>query len=617
MSSGSDVRPSRKPLGLSKERPAGPTRGNRLGKNFASRPGASRSGGEAAASLDTEVVTQPAQPLSETSDRHNSTAKRLRILTSRAEWLADVKACSALSREQRARQFDARSRAVGLERRRAWREQRDVWRDARTGRTADHGQVVRRLEPQRGERFRELYDPRAGETLAERGRLGPRPFPDLPTFLDREWLPANEVTERLGGAPPLESHWHSSRAKTLRELFERVESCGESEGHRVTLVCRNCKDATSIEVGCGSKWFCPTCRVQQVTKFRKDFEAKRLGIVTAAQRAGLTRRRQARGERWGERLITFTLPHRGSVEERIEVLRATWLRFWRLLRAELLPGLQGPAGISWDVQSHNRPNGRSEHEPHEMRLADLLSYLYVLEWTPGKDDMLGHPHLHVWMFSRYLDNKTLLHPLWERAYYEVRRARVPIGPIEEMPLLVPDVRAANADVAHELVKYLTKDWEVTPDGAKRTAPDIFARVYAQLDGKRLKQSSAGFSKWAVEKALVCPCCGYEDQRGGHWARVDIDHSLERHSKPLGVPLQVGWYFDAAGAARPMPLTGAGERAAELRQIYDAQRDAEFLRSAEHFAVRNTMHSLGLGPEQQQQQDSELEENDEWQQIDLW
>lgn len=491
-----------------------------------------------------------------------------------------------------------------------------MWRDRRTGRTADHGESAHRAELQGGDQFRTVRDPRAGESRESRGRLGPRPFPDPASYIDRVRVVANDVIEHIGGAPPLESHWHASRARTKRELFERVQNCGTTEGHRVTLVCKGCKDARTIEVGCGSKWFCPTCRVQQVIKFRKDFERKRLGLVTAAQRAGLTRRRQQKGERWGERLITFTLPHRGTPEERIDVLRATWLRFWRLLRARLAPDLQGSSGISFDVQAHNRPDGRREPVREELSLLEVLSYLHVFEWTPGKDDLLGHPHLHVWMFSRYLDSKELLHPLWTRAYWEVRRGMVEIGPIEEPALLVPDVRAANEDVAHELIKYLTKDWEVSGDGAKRAAPDVFARVYAQLDGRRLKQSSAGFAKWAVEKANFCPCCGYESKRG-HWARVDIVHSLAAHSDALGAPPPTGFYWDAETGFTPMPLAGAGEIA--LRAAYDAKRDGEFQNSAERRRVRARMQEAGFpqaGPVPET--DQATEEEAAWQsQIEMW
>lgn len=614
VSSRSYVPPSAKTPASKSKRPNGPTSGQ-WSRQFAS--GRPRSGGAAAASLDTEVLTQRGK----TEDRHNSTAKRLRILTPRTEWLADMKLVTELPREQSAQKLEARSHAIGLERRREWRELKNVWRDRRTGRTSDRGERVARAELELGDGLRVVTDPRGGE--AERGRLGARPFPDLGSVVVRDSRIANDVLERIGGAPELESHWHTSRAKTKRELFDRVAVCGTAEGNTITLVCRSCREAATIEVGCGSKWFCPTCRVQQVIKFRKDFERKRLGLVTAATRAGLTRRKQKRGERWGERLITFTLPHRGTVQERIEVLRATWLRFWRMLRERLLPTLQGPSGITFESLANGQiakldKDGNAKPRPYggELALHEVLSYLHVFEWTPGKDDMLGHPHLHVWMFSRYIDNKEVLHPLWTRAYREVLRKRCPIGPIQELELLVPDARSADGDVGKELIKYLTKDWEISETGAKRAAPEVFAQVYTLLDGKRLKQSSSGFAMWAVEKANVCPCCNYEPRRG-HWARIDIEHTLDKVTERLGRHVPTGHFVDADGRYTPTPLAGAGEY--ELRAAHDATIDAAWITSHERTIVRARMRGLGIEPpdtETHEQPTEPTEDDDPWQ-TNLW
>lgn len=474
-----------------------------------------------------------------------------------------------------------------------------MWRDGRTGRTAERGEHVHRLELQKGDRLRVFEDPRAASS-------------EMRSYVDRCWEPANEVLERLGGAPALTSDWHDARAKTHEEIFDRAKKCGESEGHRITLVCKGgCKHTVAIEVGCGSMWFCPGCRVQRANKFRKIFDRNRLGILTAARRAGLMRRNQKRGERWDERFITFTLPHRGTVEERLEIMPATLKLFMRKLRRELRPSLQGSSGISFDVQAHNRPNGRPANAPNEMKLLDLLTYFYVLEWTPGSDG-LGHYHAHVWMFSRYLDNKELLHRLWTQAYFDVRRAAIAIGPIEEPKLLIPHVERCDDNVGDELIKYMLKDWDIGEGGAKRVAPDVFARVYAKLDGKRLKQSSAGFAKWGVEKANVCPCCGYENLRG-HWARVDIEHTLDKHEEALGGHQMIGHYYAPDGTWQPMPLTGAGEIA--LRVTHDAKRDADFLESTERRVVRARMQELGFehaDPEQEQP----TEDEEQWQ-TNFW
>lgn len=510
---------------------------------------------------------------------------------SRAEWLGHVKQATALVREQKARELDARSRAVGLERRREWREEKNVWRDRRTGRTPDHGERVHRSARLEADTLQVYTNPRAGE---ERGRLGPSSVPA--EYVARAPGERIELEERIGGAPELTSRWHASRAQGKRELFERVELCGKGEGAKITLTCRSCKAGFQLEVGCNSHWFCAQCRARTANKFRADFERKRLGLITAATRAGLTRRSQPKDLRWGERLLTVTIPSVGSPGERVRVLRATWGRFWRLLREHLRPTMQTRSGITledcpkgWSEralaqreehakQSLEKYNKRrkashkigplewkkrieffAQHEGLGWQMGvelshwDVLSYLHVFEWTMGEHDGNGHPHMHVWLFSRFLPQADL-EVLWRRAYAHVTEQE-----FDDVPKLIVHINAAKADVAHELVKYLTKDWEISETGAKRVSPEVFAEVYAELDGKRMRQSSSGLSNWAVAKVCACPACFYERARG-HWARVDIEHTLEK-AEPLGVLSP-----PAVRETTQTPLAAAS-RERELRRAY--------------------------------------------------
>jgi len=273
-----------------------------------------------------------------------------------------------------------------------------------------------------------------------------------------------------------------------------------------------------------------------------------------ATRAGWTRRNQKKGDRWGERLVTFTLPHDGGPVDRIKVLDATWGRFIRTFLDEERAKLLGKnSGITL-ADLPPKPEGFDAARPFELELIDLLSYLRVIEWTPGNDG-LGHPHFHVWMFSRYLD-RDRIQGLWEEAYAHVTKQ-----PRRKLALV--DIRKAGGEVAEELVKYLTKDWEITPDGAKRAEPDVFAQVYATLDGKRRRQTSSGFAMWAVEKLCACPTCGHESERG-HWGRVDITHALEGYSEAIGTP---DWEPDT-----PAPLTAAD---VALKAEHDENRDQEW------------------------------------------
>lgn len=515
--------------------------------------------------------------------------KRLVALQPRAEWLAEVEQATALVRERKARLLDARSREVGLERRAEWREASTVWRDKRTGRTEEHGDRVHRPELQATDRLRIFNDP------------SKRPGTPEASYVDRAWGDIDDSEERMCGAPALVSQWHASRAAGKRELFERVANCGTEDAQALTLVCLGCKGAIQIPTGCGSHWFCAECRAVKANKFRGDFERKRLGLIATATRAGLTRRRQKKSDRFGERLLTVTLPHVGAPAERIRTLKATWLRFWRTLREHVRPTMQTRANITLQdvprgmsdralaqrekraaasLLAYNKRRKSSsqigplewkkriEFFPEDSGLGwqrgvelshwDVLSYLHVLEWTPGSDG-LGHPHLHVWLFSRYLE-QPLLERLWREAYAHVTEQE-----LCDVPKLVVDIRAAGDDVGHELVKYLTKDWQINEGTARRVPPEIFAQVYAELDGRRLRQSSAGLSNWALAKVCACPTCGFERERG-HWARLDIQHALESAPR-LSEPAKLT-PWDGTRA----PLTAASGSSTLRRQYFASKRE---------------------------------------------
>jgi hypothetical protein len=575
LSSGSYVRTTAKALAPQKERPRGPTRGKWSLANVAGRPEASRSGAEGAAFLDTEGLTQRGSP----RDRHNSTAKRLRALTPRSEWLEQVCLLTTVVREQSARKLDARGRALALDRRRLWRDDGMADRSERSGRPIGDTEGAG-VDTPISAGGRVLGMSRALAAACRRAADIEHESPE--ERADRE-------DREQYGEPrsPRSTQWHASRAKNKRELFGRVAKCGTEEGTKVTIVCRDCKTKTEIDVGCGSRWFCPKCRVETVKKFRGDFERKRLGLLTTAARAGLTRRRQERSKRWGERMLTLTLPHVGNATDRIDMLCETWNRFFRLLRDRLRPSLQDPSGITVDeLPRASSPNGVRQRDELELSLWDLFTYLRVLEWTPGADGD-GHPHFHVWIFSRFLD-KDLLHALWTRAYYEVRRARLAVGPIQEIALIRPFIQECKGSPAAELIKYLTKDWEINDSGARRASPAVFSSVYARLDGKRLRQSSARFADWAVNKFNACPCCWFEKANGDSWARIDITHSLEEVKDPIGRE-----YDPADNTAAP--LVGAG-RYDELRDEFEQKRDADWAASLELRILRARVRAALQLPE---------------------
>lgn len=395
---------------------------------------------------------------------------------------------------------------------------------------------------------------------------------------------------RPQGAAPRESAWHSARADTKERLFEKLADCGE--GHTLELICRNssCAERFTVPLGCGQAFFCPTCRKRRANAFRVDFQRKQLGLVGAAQRAGLMGRyrRRSEGGRFSERLVTLTVPHLDehgqpfNVRERVENLRNTFERFNRLFRDELRAKLRGlSSGITVENSPVGLPMPRGKAAASdELALFDLVSTLRVFEWTPGSDG-LGHPHFHLWVFSPYLAD-TWLRALWSRAYSDVMQ------PALFCELLVLDVRAAHqcegGSIANELVKYLTKDWHLSGDRAKRVAPEVFAELYTLVDGRRTRQSSQGLAHWAVPKAKECPCCAYSSDRS-HWARVFVNHAVneratERTSGPLEYP------------AVPVDGVAPRTRSGELRAAYDAAKDAEWRSSAER---RLIARRLGIKP----------------------
>jgi hypothetical protein len=123
---------------------------------------------------------------------------------------------------------------------------------------------------------------------------------------------ARDHRHKPQGSVPGHSEWHISRAKGKRYLFEKVATCGD--GSTLELVCRNssCGERFTLPLGCGAAFFCPACRKRRASAFRVDFQRKQLGLVQAANRAGLThryRRSVCRRPLLSAKLVTFTIPH--------------------------------------------------------------------------------------------------------------------------------------------------------------------------------------------------------------------------------------------------------------------------------------------------------------------
>lgn len=365
--------------------------------------------------------------------------------------------------------------------------------------------------------------------------------------------------DRVLDAMPRVTPWHASRALGLEEHFQRVDECGDgfvAVGRCTSPECvrqRATKDAESgvmrVPLGCSSRLFCDDCKLRIAQRFRREFNASRMGVMWAAKLQGRDSRWRPKygpEAKFGERLITLTVPHVGTTRERVRWAFAAWRGFLRELNAYQTKMLRGaectkgkPRG---DGNLTSIPVDRDGCPVEDVRR--LCHTARVFEWTPGADGQ-GHPHFHVWHFGPYIPHD-MIEAWWSAAWAEasghaewmVRRTldalsgflySVSTGSLTVANLfhrqatrgLLVDVRKVTADqvddgdggkahVANELIKYMTKDW-----GADA---EVMGELYAEIVDRRARQTSRGFANFAVQQIRVCEACGcvHESEEGFHW-----------------------------------------------------------------------------------------------------
>jgi hypothetical protein len=275
---------------------------------------------------------------------------------------------------------------------------------------------------------------------------------------------------RLKGALEARVHedarWHTSRARGQRNKIENVQSCG-SETLRIT--CQGCGLSRDRPGRCGNSLLCLRCRGALADEKRRKFLLARLAVLAAAKPRGLLDRNRRRG-RFSEKLLTLTSPHlvHDTVASRIDRTAKAWVVFRRWIRKYV-----------------------------KKRDAPTFEWFRVLEWTLG-DDGLGHPHLHLWMFSCYLDVE-LLKDAWRGALI---KAGCPAAECQVVIIDVKEFDVRNGRGAQELIKYLTKDIDVNGD---KVPAQVYAEVYKAFDGRRITQGSRGFMALAEREAMRCEC----------------------------------------------------------------------------------------------------------------
>lgn len=321
------------------------------------------------------------------------------------------------------------------------------------------------------------------------------------------------TTRRIGGkrccVHRSSALWHKARAAAQVERFDRVALCSVDS---VIVACGDCgADRAAHPVACDNFRLCLHCRGVRARQVQARF--------LRAREVALERFARYRAVGLRERFLTLTYPDTGDPAADCAALYAAWPRFVRRLRG----WISRSAAIA-------------------PKVARALPFVRVVEVTPGATG--GHCHLHVWMLAPYLPH-VIVRQLWARSLSVAARARLPRRAIEhalgcslpaaldaersgdcsrevrnvldaarvrvggrcaaELYWPVVDVRACDASVAAELVKYLVKDQTRTGDESTLIDGPIFAAIFLALEGRRCIVAARRFWLPAVE--VLCPRCG--------------------------------------------------------------------------------------------------------------
>jgi hypothetical protein len=277
------------------------------------------------------------------------------------------------------------------------------------------------------------------------------------------------------------ARWHLARAKGQRERFDNVRECEQRQ--IMQSLCAACGSLREQNTRCRIGILCRSCRDRRKGRARVRFARARDVVLHEAIRAGVTHPGRPGGA-YSEKLFTLTLPHleEHDVATRIAFVLAAWAYFLKSMNVWL----------------------RACDD------AGRTVWLRHVEWTAGKSDAGGHPHIHVWFFGPFLP-RDLLSQWWREALVRVGFSSEggSLAQAEILSALIIDirqVRSGRVDEGHgivsEVIKYMTKD--IIAPGQYVDA-GTYARVYEAFDGRRSMQASSGFL--ALGKADAgCPDC---------------------------------------------------------------------------------------------------------------
>lgn len=305
------------------------------------------------------------------------------------------------------------------------------------------------------------------------------------------------------------------REEGQRRRVSIVRACGSKALRQLCLGCGHAMRPDQ-PVKCGHIRVCLCCRGGFANRRRAAFRAGRHSFLRS-HTAWRLRKHSAPGGRWSDKFITLTVPHSGDPARDARELANAYKRYRRALISLLREEIRVPETLL------------------------RFPYVRVQEITPSDG---GHAHYHLWCFLPFIPQP--VHSfLWSRSLSHSYRTCLPRIDVATLLSRVEDVRSirlmrlvfvsrrgsngrALADVPlanvsveagrraeDELIKYLVKDATRAETGTlEYIEPDLFARLYAALEGRRTIQASARFwVKAEPSDAVSCSECGTVHGKG--------------------------------------------------------------------------------------------------------
>lgn len=252
----------------------------------------------------------------------------------------------------------------------------------------------------------------------------------------------------------------------LQKTFERIDACG-----RRAMLCEfsKCRQHILLPVLC-HKIGCSTCTVIEAKRRRKFYgpaldrlvleakKARKSGLGVRLKFITLTVRNFPLDE--GREMVNLLKSSLGRLKDRRfgpRVLEKLEVKFFLAVLRKSRKSEKNPRPLTharvqrqFKLWREFKQFFLSKHKEgrKDLKFRHYSRGIVRIEWTPGK--VGGHHfHLHMLWSSEFPIPQVLLELLWERAT-QGDQVRV-------------DIRRVRGDIRKELLKYITKPWQMTPD----------------------------------------------------------------------------------------------------------------------------------------------------------